>query len=144
MEAPFIWLEMETVASAYGAGSALVWDEFELSYVVPPGFRIVAVDGQDLSRLDASNAAPTPFLSSHPITDSKWSPETKQFSLSFPGVDGLPLEVHETKDLSRWSTVRRIESSTASESIELHFPVFTDATGAPPEARFYRVVVPAE
>lgn len=140
----FIWLEVETVASAYGAGSALAWDDFEMRYSVPAGYRIVAVDGQDLSQLDASRPAAEPMATVQPISSWRWQPEQKQMALAFAGVNGQPLEVQKTDDLSRWSTIRRIETSSASELIEVQLPAGDDGLRAPADQRFFRVVIPTE
>lgn len=140
----FIWLEMTAVASAFGGGTALYWDDFEISYSLPSGYRIVAVDGQDLSQLDAGNPAPEPPATGHPISSWQWQPEAKQMTLTFPGANDQALEVQETEDFSRWTTIRRIESSSASDPLEVDLPAGDDGLRMPSDKRFYRVVVPAD
>jgi len=140
----FIWLEMATVAGGYGAGAALRWEDFEITYSLPAGYRIVAVDGQDLSQLDASQPAAEPPATVQPISSWQWQPEAKRMTLAFPGVDGQPLEVQETEDLSLWSTIRRIETSSASDLIEVPLPAGNDGFSVPTDRRFYRVIIPEE
>jgi hypothetical protein len=140
----FIWLEMTTVAGAYGGGTALNWDDFEIGFSLPEGYQIVALDGQDLSHLDAGQPATDPPATVQTISSWQWQPEAKRMTLAFPGLNQQPLEVQETEDFSRWNTIRRIESSSASELLEVALPAGDDGLRIPADRRFYRVVMPAE
>lgn len=141
----FIWLEMDTVAGAYGTGTALSWEDFDLRYSVPPGYQLVAVDGLDLSGLDQSQPAAGPPVSAHPIANWQWLPEQNQLALSFQGVTGKALEVQETTDfVSGWDTIQRIETSSPGDTLEVRVPGGPGNLNVPINQRFYRVVSPAE
>ncbi len=138
-----IRLEMTTLANAFGVGTALSWDDFKIQFSLPDGYQIVAVDGQDLSYLDASQPAADPPATTQ-ATSWQWLPETKQIKLAFPGLSEKALEVQKTEDFSRWSTIRRIESSSAAELIEVALPAGDDGLRIPIDRQFYRVVIPAD
>ena len=139
-----IWFEVEGIVSAYGGGGALKWEDFEISYTVPEGYRIVSTDGQDLSALNSGNTLPPPAVVYHPITGWQWLPESKSLQMTFPGADGQPLEIQKTTDLLQWRTVRRIEGAAGTDPVQVSLGSGLEQLGLPPESAFYRVILPGQ